>query len=364
MARVGLSPNALTLIGFGIAVLAAIAAGAQAWLLAGILVIFGGVFDMFDGLVARATGKVSKAGAFMDSTFDRWGEAILYIGVVWGAMQYTNGPWQYGVRKSLFYYEPQLITNYYSSDVRYGGWTSWNKRAADRVQVIADIDSQAPISRDTLASLSLQGVTGLLYIDLLANADLKRKMESVPSEQYPVIDSVQSNFDLFLASLPDLVGRAAEVADRASRVLSNENIASFTSTMQSIEKSAATLPQTMRDAQEVVAQFRQTSADLRAAASGARTLIDTSGPDLAAASERIRKISENLAATTANLDKLMNEHREDLGLFLRDSLPEMERLVRDSRQAAQEFRELSRSLKADPSQLLYEPSYRGVEIPR
>ena len=239
-----------------------------------------------------------------------------------------------------------------------------DKRAADRVQVIADIDSQAPISRDTLASLSLQGVTGLLYIDLLANADLKRKMESVPSEQYPVIDSVQSNFDLFLASLPDLVGRAAEVADRASRVLSNENIASFTSTMQSIEKSAAALPQTMRDAQEVVAQFRQTSADLRAAASGARTLIDTSGPDLAAASERIRNISENLAATTANLDKLMNEHREDLGLFLRDSLPEMERLVRDSRQAAQEFRELSRSLKADPSQLLYEPSYRGVEIPR
>ena len=78
----------------------------------------------------------------------------------------------------------------------------------------------------------------------------------------------------------------------------------------------------------------------------------------------LRKISENLATTTANLDRLMTDHREDLGLFLRDSLPEMERLVRDSRQAAQEFRELSRSLKADPSQLLYEPSYRGVEIPR
>ena len=58
------------------------------------------------------------------------------------------------------------------------------------------------------------------------------------------------------------------------------------------------------------------------------------------------------------------DHREDLGLFLRDSLPEFERLLRDSRTAAQEFRELSRSLKADPSQLLYEPSYRGVEIPR
>ena len=86
LARLGLSPNALTLIGFGIACAAAVAAGAQAWLVAGLLVIFGGVFDMFDGMVARATGKVSKAGAFMDSTFDRWGEAVVYVGIVWGGI--------------------------------------------------------------------------------------------------------------------------------------------------------------------------------------------------------------------------------------------------------------------------------------
>ncbi len=239
-----------------------------------------------------------------------------------------------------------------------------DKRAADRVQVIADIDTQAPISKETLASLSFAGVTGLLYIDLLANADAKRRMEPVPSEQYPVIDSVKSNFDLFLSSLPDLVGRAADLVDRASKVLSDENIAAFSGTMQSLEKSAATLPATMRDASEVVAEFKATMQDVRAAAASARTLMDTSGPDLAAASERIRRVSENLATTTDNLDKLMTAHRDDLGLFLRDGLPEFERLVRDSRQAAQEFRELSRSLKADPSQLLYEPSYRGVEIPR
>jgi phospholipid/cholesterol/gamma-HCH transport system substrate-binding protein len=239
-----------------------------------------------------------------------------------------------------------------------------DKRAADRVQVIADIDADTPISDDTLASLSFQGVTGLLYIDLLAHADTKRRMEPVPSEQYPVIDSVQSNFDLFLASLPDLVGRASDVTDRASRVLSNENIAAFSRTMQNIEKSSATLPATLKNASEVVAELKTTVADVRIAAAAARKLMDTSGPDLAAATQRLRKISENLDTTTANLDHLMTEHREDVGLFLRDSLPEMERLLRDSRQAAQEFRELSRSLKADPSQLLYEPSYKGVEIPR
>ena len=237
-----------------------------------------------------------------------------------------------------------------------------DKRAADRVQVIADIDSHTPISKETLASLAMQGVTGLLYIDLLATG--KGRMPPVPSEQYPVIDSVQSNFDRLLASLPDLVGRATEVVDRASRVLSDDNIVAFSNTMKHLEKSAATLPATMQDASAVVADLKATLVDVRAAAAGARQLVDTAGPNLTAASERLRAISQNLDRTTANLDKLMTDHREDLGLFLRDSLPEMERLLRDSRQAAQEFAELSRSLKADPSQLLYEPTYRGVEIPR
>lgn len=239
-----------------------------------------------------------------------------------------------------------------------------DKRASDRVQVIADIDSQTPISNQTLASLSMQGVTGQLYIDLLANAKASRVMASVPSETYPVIDSVQSNFDRLLASLPDLVGRATVVVDRAARVLSDDNIMAFGKTIQNIELASASLPGAMRDAAVVVAELKATLADVRVAAAGARQLIDASGPDLAAASERIRAISENLAKTTANLDRLMTDHREDLGLFLRDSLPEIERLMRDSRSAAQEFRELSRSLKADPSQLLYEPSYKGVEISR
>jgi phospholipid/cholesterol/gamma-HCH transport system substrate-binding protein len=232
-----------------------------------------------------------------------------------------------------------------------------DKRANDRVQVIADIDSHTPISKDTLATLSLAGVTGQLYIDLLANAEAKRRMDPVPSEQYPVIDSARSSFDLFLASLPDLVGRA-------SQVLSDENIRSISNTLANIEKTAGTLPATMQDAQAVVAELRTTVTEVRAAVVGARQVIDSAGPNLAEASERIRELSGNLAKTTANLDRLMAEHREDLGLFFRDSLPEMERLLRDSRTAAQEFRELSRSLKADPSQLLYEPSYRGVEIPR
>ncbi len=84
--RLGLTPNALTVIGFLIACVAAAAAASQAWLAAGLLVVFGGAFDLFDGALARATGKVSRLGAFMDSTFDRWGEGVVYVGVVIGCL--------------------------------------------------------------------------------------------------------------------------------------------------------------------------------------------------------------------------------------------------------------------------------------
>jgi CDP-diacylglycerol--glycerol-3-phosphate 3-phosphatidyltransferase len=85
MARAGLTPNMLTLIGFGIASLGGVLAALGWWTLAGIVATAGAGFDLFDGAVARATGKESKLGAFMDSTFDRWGEGVVYLGIVIGA---------------------------------------------------------------------------------------------------------------------------------------------------------------------------------------------------------------------------------------------------------------------------------------
>ncbi|MEX2011957.1 MAG: CDP-alcohol phosphatidyltransferase family protein [Chloroflexota bacterium] len=82
--RLGLTPNALTVIGFIGTAAAAYAAASQAWLAAGILVIVFGIFDLFDGALARATGKASKFGAFLDSTLDRTGESLVLAGVAVG----------------------------------------------------------------------------------------------------------------------------------------------------------------------------------------------------------------------------------------------------------------------------------------
>jgi hypothetical protein len=55
-------------------------------------------------------------------------------GVLWGGLQYKDGPLQYGVRKSLFYYQPGKMTpNYYREDLDWTSWTSWNQQAAEKV---------------------------------------------------------------------------------------------------------------------------------------------------------------------------------------------------------------------------------------
>ncbi|HXG25890.1 MAG TPA: CDP-alcohol phosphatidyltransferase family protein [Candidatus Binatia bacterium] len=86
LGRLGLTPNALTLIGFAGTCVAALAAALQWWLIAGILVLAFGIFDLFDGTLARATGRTSRLGAFLDSTFDRAGEAMVFVGVAAGLL--------------------------------------------------------------------------------------------------------------------------------------------------------------------------------------------------------------------------------------------------------------------------------------
>lgn len=82
VAKSGIGPNAITMIGFLLNFPVAYVLG-QGWFLwGGIFILFAGAFDMLDGAVARATGKMTKFGAFLDSTFDRFSEIVVLLGLL------------------------------------------------------------------------------------------------------------------------------------------------------------------------------------------------------------------------------------------------------------------------------------------
>ena len=85
LGRIGFSPDALTLVGFGIVLIATAQVALGNWAVAAGILIAGTLFDGLDGTLARATNRVTAFGAFFDSSLDRAAEAAIYSGIVYSA---------------------------------------------------------------------------------------------------------------------------------------------------------------------------------------------------------------------------------------------------------------------------------------
>ena len=232
------------------------------------------------------------------------------------------------------------------------------------VQVIADIDSTAPIDDRTRASLSLQGVTGLLFVDLEQDPKAESTGGLAQGQRYPMIRSRRSDFDVLLSNLPELTTHLVELADHFNQIFSDANVRSIKATLENARLASEHLPDTVREAQQLLVEVRRTTQEVQGTVTELRGLVTKGSPDLEATFANIHQISDNLAKTTARLNSFVTENEPGYSRFSKQSLPEFEQLLRESRQAVRDFRDLSRSLKQNPSQLIYESNYRGIEVPK
>lgn len=93
----GVSPNAITTVGTLVLVGSGVFFAAGSVRLGALLLLLSGACDMLDGRVARTNGLVSQFGAFYDSTLDRIGEAVMFLGIAWylvsGGVAPGLAPW-------------------------------------------------------------------------------------------------------------------------------------------------------------------------------------------------------------------------------------------------------------------------------
>ncbi len=82
LSRLNPNPNLLSLIGLSINIFAAVLYGFGQFFYAGLTMIFANLFDMLDGRVARLTNRVTKFGAFLDSSLDRLSDMVVFLGII------------------------------------------------------------------------------------------------------------------------------------------------------------------------------------------------------------------------------------------------------------------------------------------
>jgi CDP-diacylglycerol--glycerol-3-phosphate 3-phosphatidyltransferase len=81
IAKTGITPNHLSILGFGGNLGAAVLAARGEFLWAGIVMLVFSAMDMLDGALARATGRETRFGAVLDAALDRMSEAALLGGL-------------------------------------------------------------------------------------------------------------------------------------------------------------------------------------------------------------------------------------------------------------------------------------------
>ena len=81
LVRLGIHPHIVTVAGLLVSLFAANFYRLGLFIYAGLLVILAGICDVLDGHIARESNKISKYGAVIDSTLDRYSEIFIFLGL-------------------------------------------------------------------------------------------------------------------------------------------------------------------------------------------------------------------------------------------------------------------------------------------
>lgn len=91
LSKIGIKPILITMLSLLLAVVAFHFYRSGLFITGAVFLVLSGLFDVFDGEVARLSGKVTKLGGFIDSTIDRISEFFIFFGLF--LFYRDNRPW-------------------------------------------------------------------------------------------------------------------------------------------------------------------------------------------------------------------------------------------------------------------------------
>src|ERR687892_180459 len=142
-----------------------------------------------------------------------------------------------------------------------------DRKHVESVLVTIEVEHGTPIRQDTVATLEMQGITGIAYVQLRGGTQASPPLAAAEGQALPQIESRRSTLERLFESTPDLLVRSLALVERATVLLDDRNLQALTKSLQNIETVTASLARHADDVEDALAQASGAAAGV-AGASG------------------------------------------------------------------------------------------------
>lgn len=229
-------------------------------------------------------------------------------------------------------------------------------RVPDQVQLTLGIESSVPIKEDTIAVLTVQGLTGIAFVDLTGGSLDAPLLAAKEGEEFPVIESGPSFFSRLDMSGTELIANVNVLANRLGSVLDTDGVQTLRDLLVNIRditgavaERKAELEQSVVNAEQMLAQVDSTARAFEDMATKVTATADT-----------VEGMARNFSTTSETINEYVQGSGTGIQDFTQQTLPELGALVSELRQLTQILNGISRKLEEDPRILLFG---RDLEAP-
>lgn len=230
-----------------------------------------------------------------------------------------------------------------------------------RVVIRIDVDSNAPISATTYATLGYQGVTGLAHI-LLSDADKPFAKLPSGSSGLPRIPMQTSPFSRLAEQGPLLLAKVQEATERVNRLLGDDNLALVTAVLQRLDAAARSIDQLALGLNHTVnASVEPALAQLPGLIGQTRRTLQAlqdAGSHTAQTVQEVGRAAQRLNAPDGLLHDVGQGTRALTGVaaqFGRQTLPRLDRAADETARAARQIGRVAADVGENPQGLVYGP---------